>query len=74
MSEEAFLRKSDEPHMLEVGLLVLDIVLGEPGDGGGQGRAGHGDGAPQLHQLPLPKQMHVVQLGGRRGCGGGVAR
>lgn len=34
--------------MLEAGLLAHDVVLGEPGDGGGQGRAGHGDGAAQL--------------------------
>lgn len=54
-------------------MLAKHVVLGEPGDGGGQGRAGHGDRALQLHQLPLQERMHAVQLRGRRGCGGGVA-
>lgn len=62
---------SEERHLMEAALLADEVLLGEPGDGGGQVRAGHRDRALHPHLLPLQKQPHGVQLGGRRVCGGG---
>lgn len=62
---------SEEHHLMEADLLVDEVLLGEPGDGGGQVRAGDRDRALQPHLLPLQKQPHRVQLGGRRVCSGG---
>lgn len=61
---------SEERHLMEAALLADEVLLGEPGDGGGQVRAGHRDRALQPHLLPLQKQPRGVQLGGRRVCGG----
>lgn len=61
---------SEERHLMEAALLADEVLLGEPGDGGGQVRAGHRDRALQPHLLPLQKQPRGVQLGGRRVCSG----
>lgn len=62
---------SEERHLMEAALLADEVLLGEPGDGGGQGRAGHRDRALHAHLLPLQKQPHGVQLGGGGVYGGG---